>query len=100
MSLIGSFPKQPREADIFELDYTGYIAGRVVDSIACTPTVPAGISSAGNQFFGNVLQVKYHGGTNGNSYRFVLLTTITIAGYGHVVERELDIVVAEFPDVA
>ena len=100
MSLIGSFPKQPREADIFEIDYTGYIAGRVVDSLMASVTVPVGISSAGNQFFGNVLQVKYHGGSNGTSYRFVVLTTITIAGYGHIVERELDIVVAEFPDIA
>lgn len=100
MSLIGSFPKQPREADIFEIDYTGYIAGRVVDSLVASVTVPVGISSAGYQFFGNVLQVKYHGGSNGTSYRFVILTTITIAGYGHIVERELDIVVAEFPDIA
>ena len=98
--LVGSLPKQPSEADIFEFDYTPYISGRTITAITSVVTFPAGISSAGNQFFGNILQVKFNGGVTGTSYRFVIVTTITISGYGHIKEHEFDIVVLEFPNTA
>lgn len=99
MAVILSFTKQPREKDAFEIDYTGFINGRTVDSISATVTLlPVGMSSAGHQFFGNIIQVKYESGVDGIGYRFVVLTVITIGGYPYTVEDEIDIAVIEVPN--
>lgn len=95
MPLIGSFDKQPREQLPVDIDYSEVIAGRTVTSIVPTVEVPAGMTKVSHQVSGETLQIYVSGGTSGQSYRWVVLTDITISGNLTRVEDEFDVVVLE-----
>jgi hypothetical protein len=95
MALIGSFEKQPREVLPVDVSYADVIGDRTASSIVPTVEVPTGMTKVSEQMDGSVLQLYVSGGTTGNSYRWTVLTDITIAGNVTRVEDEFDVVVLE-----
>lgn len=95
MALIGSFDKQPREMLPVDISYADVIGGRTATSIVPTVEVPVGMTKVSEQLAGSVLQMYISGGITGTSYRWTVLTDITIAGNVTRVEDEFDVVVLE-----
>ena len=95
MPLIGSFDKQPAEQLPVDIDYSEVIAGRTTSSISPSITVPSGMTKVSHQMSGETLQIYVTGGTSGQSYRWTVLTSITISGNVTIVEDEFDVVVLE-----
>lgn len=95
MPLIGSFSKQPREVLPVDISYADVVGGRTVTSLVPTVEVPAGMTMVSMQVDGTTLQIYVSGGTTSNSYRWTVLTDITIGGRVTRVEDEFDVVVLE-----
>lgn len=96
MALIGSFTKQPSEKLPVDITYAAVIAGRTTTSITPVTTVPTGMTAGEvQQLTGEVLQIYVAGGTTGQTYRWVVQTSIVIGGKTTVVEDEFDVVVLE-----
>ena len=95
MALIGSMAKQPTEILPMDIVYDNVIGGRTVTSITTTVTTPSGMTKVSEQIAGNILQIYVGGGTSGVSYRWVILTDITIGGRITRTEDEIDVVVLE-----
>lgn len=95
MGIIGSFDKQPREILPLDISYADVLGGRTASSIVATVEVPAGMTLVSQQVAGSTLQLYVSGGTTANSYRWTVLTDITIVGRVTRVEDEFDVVVLE-----
>ena len=95
MALMGTMTKQPGETLPVDIDYTAVIAGRTVSSLTPTITVPSGITMVSNQVSGNVLQIYLSGGTDAQSYKWTISTSILIGGRTTIVEDEFIVLVQE-----
>lgn len=95
MPIIGSFDKQPREVLPVDISYAEVIGERTATAIVATVEVPVGMTLVSQEMVGSTLQVYVSGGTTGTSYRWTLLTDITIGGRVTRVEDEFDVVVLE-----
>lgn len=93
MALIGSMTKQPREALPVDISYTGVLAGRAATLISPVVEVPVGMTLVSQELAGDQLQLYVGGGTDQMSYRWTILTSITIGGKITIVEDEFDVVV-------
>ena len=95
MALLGSFTKQPAEQLPVDISYADVIGARTASSIVPTVTVPSGMTSISSVVTGSVLQIYLGTGTTGQTYRWVVRTSITIGGLVTIVEDEFDVVVLE-----
>ena len=95
MALLGSFTKQPAEQLPVDISYADVIGARTASSIVPTVTVPSGMTSISSVVTGSVLQIYLGTGTTGQTYRWVVQTSITIGGLVTIVEDEFDVVVLE-----
>lgn len=93
MALLGSMTKQPREVYPVDISYTDVLAGRTPSSITPTVEVPVGMTLVSQELAGDQLQLYVSGGTDQNSYRWTILTSITIGGKVTTLEDEFDVVV-------
>lgn len=85
--------KQPREAFPVDISYTEVLDGRVATLISPVVEVPAGMTLVSEDLEGDQLQLYVAGGTDQTSYRWTVLTSITIGGKVTIVEDEFDVVV-------
>ena len=95
MAIIGSLIKQPREIPAVDIDYALVIGTRTADSVTPTIEPPAGMTLASSQVDGSVLQLFLNGGTDGQVYRWTVLTDIVISGRTLRVEDEFHVLVEE-----
>lgn len=95
MALLGSFTKQPAEQLPVDISYADVIGARTASAITPTVTVPSGMTSISSVVTGNVLQIYVATGLTGQTYRWIVRTSITIGGLVTIVEDEFDVVVLE-----
>lgn len=95
MALIGSMVKQPGEKLPVDISYADVIGDRTATSITPTITVPVGMVKDSEEVSGHTLQIYLSGGTDGNAYRWTVVTDIVIGGKTTRVEDEFDVVVEE-----
>lgn len=95
MALLGSFTKQPAEQLPVDISYADVIGSRTASAIVPTVTIPSGMTSISSVVTGNVLQIYVATGVTGQTYRWVVRTSITIGGLVTIVEDEFDVVVLE-----
>lgn len=98
MALIGSFVKQPVEIWLVDISYATFLGARTASSITPTTTTPVGQTLAGSVLSGQTLQLQVAGGTDGQSYRWVVTTDLVIGGVTARVQDEFDCVVTEVPN--
>lgn len=100
MPLIGSFTKQPTEILPVDVRYSAVLGNRVAQSIVPAIAVPAGMTLESDEVSGSTLQMYVSGGTDGQTYRWVVTTDIMISGRLTRVEDEFDVLVEEVPNAA
>lgn len=95
MANLGSITKQPREILPVDLSYAAVIGARTVETITPTIEVPTGMTATVQQITGSVLQIYISGGTDGQTYKWTVLTDIVIGGRTTRVEDEFTVNVVE-----
>lgn len=95
MALLGKVQKQPREILAADISYSKVVGIRHLQSLTPAVEVPAGMALEGTVVSGNILQIRFSGGTTANTYRWVVLTDLVIDGQTIRVEDEFDVVVLE-----
>lgn len=94
MALLGNFSKQSREVIPVDINFNDTVGQRLITAITTTVEAPVGMTLVSQQFFGTTLQLYVSGGTSLVSYKWTLLTEITIGGRVIVVEDEFFVDVA------
>lgn len=98
MPLLGSFPKQTTERLPVSIDYSQVAGTQPVSAMSPVIVVPAGMVKDSHSVQGTTLTIFVSGGTDGQTYRWVVITDLTVDAGLITVEDEFDVRVADVPD--